>query len=107
LVALHQFDIVKNPNPATARDFPYFCILQCDFMADMDTVLVAPLRPVSAKIPIKLRINIAVEIDKMPHFVLMEYLSPALRKDLKTKVATVAAQRDEFIRAADALFTGL
>jgi hypothetical protein len=107
VVTVNQFDIVKNSNAAASKIFPYLCILQHDFLFRLDTVLVAPLRPSANVVPIKTNLNITIVVQSKPHVLLVEFMSPELRRTIKSVVGSASAHRYEIKRAIDAIFDGI
>jgi hypothetical protein len=107
MVDLKQFDIVRNTNKATARNFPYLCVMQHDFLYQLDTVLIAPLRPLTNVLPLKRQLNVKILIDDKPFALLVEYLSPELRASLKSVVGSAASHREDIKRALDTIFDGI
>jgi toxin CcdB len=102
---MRQFDLFKNPDPVSARRFPYVVVLQSDLLAVIETVVVAPLTP-AHRTKVVPRLMPTVEIAGVEHAILVHDMAAIARAQLKRNVGTAAAKREELIAAIDLVFTG-
>jgi toxin CcdB len=102
-----QFDVYANPNPESARLYPYLLEIQSDLLADMPTTVVIPLGvpEMIEQSPI-VRLNPRVEVENRELFAMTQELASIPRRPLKHPVAHLSAQREGFLGAIDLLFTG-
>lgn len=102
---MRQFDFFRNPDPVSARRRPYLIILQSDLLNVIDTVVVAPLAPVS-RIKLVPRLTPVVEIAGVDHAILVQDLAAIARSQLKRPLGNASAKRDELLAALDLVFLG-
>jgi toxin CcdB len=103
-----QFDVFRNPNPASRARVPYLLDVQADLLGSLATRIVVPLckREVLGGKPAE-RLNAALEIDGKPYLMLTPELAGIPRKALGEPVANVASERSAIIAALDLAFTGI
>jgi toxin CcdB len=103
-----QFSVYRNPNPDSRASFPFLLDVQSDLTADLATRMVAPLSPASAmRGKIINTLTPLLEIDGKQYAMLTPQLAGVSKKQLGTRVADVAARRDEILAALDLLITGI
>src|SRR4051794_5715676 len=103
-----QFDVYRNPNPASRTRIPYLLDVQTELLESLATRVVVPLcktEVLSGK-PAE-RLNPAVEIEGRKLYLLAQELAGVPRKALGEPVANLAAERRAVIEALDLVFTGI
>jgi toxin CcdB len=105
-MVLTQYDVVKNPSDNSAKRFPFLLILQTDFLNEIDTVIVAPLRLSEKSPPPRLRLNPVLDIQGRSYQLMPELMTSMQRLHLKKHICSVAPARDEIRAAIDFLFVG-
>ena len=104
---MNQFDVYRNPNPASVRTVPWLLLIQSDLLDDFPTRMVAPLvKPAALSVPAT-RLNPAFKIDGEPAVMLTQQLGAVPRRSLKHKVASLERHRTEIIAAIDFLLGGV
>lgn len=96
-----QYDIYRLPDGALV------CVLQDDLHDTISTRVVAPLIAVSLVGPQSTQLCPLVDFGEEPHVLLTQSLSAIPGRLLGSKVGSLAARRDEIVRALDLLFTGV
>ena len=102
---MKQYDVYRNPDPASAKRRPYLAVLQSDFLTVIDTVVVAPLaastrvKPVARMMPV-------VAVADVEHYLMTQELAAISRSVLKKPVGSIAAWRSEIVAALDLIFLG-
>jgi toxin CcdB len=105
---MRQFDVFPNPEPRHRERIPYLLVLQSDLLESLDNVVVAPLRRQIQGIPVPVsRLNPAVDIEGICHFVRIQELAAIPAQKLRHPLANLASRRDDILAALDVLFTGL
>lgn len=103
-----QFDVYRNPNPASRSRIPYLLDVQSELLESLATRIVVPLcRPEVLGGKAAERLNPEVEIEGRRLFLLVPELAGIPRKALGERVANVAGQRRDIIAALDLLITGI
>jgi len=103
-----QFDVYRNPNPATRTRIPYLLDVQAELLDALATRVVVPLcRPdvLSGK-PAE-RLNPQFELEGRKVLMLTPELAGVSRKALGERVANLADERSAIIAALDLVFTGI
>jgi toxin CcdB len=103
-----QFDVYRNPNPATRTRIPYLLDVQAELLDALATRVVVPLcRPdvLSGK-PAE-RLNPQFELEGRKVLMLTPELAGVSRKALGERVANLADERTAIIAALDLVFTGI
>lgn len=104
---MHQFEVLRNPNPETASWAPYLLVLQNDLLGDLRTVVVAPLvRPAELGRPVQV-LNPVFEVQGEPLVLSTAELAGVSPTMQGGTVASLANRRTEIIAAIDLLFTGI
>jgi len=103
---IQQFDVVANPDASEAEHRPYLVVLQSDLVSGLISTIVAPLVPRDAMTGAH-RLNPIVNVGDRELWLATHDLFAIDRRVLRTKVATVADQRDAIIAAHDLIFTGI
>ncbi len=103
-----QFDVYRNPNPATRNRIPYLLDVQAGLLESLATRIVVPLcKPeVLAGKPAE-RLNPQFEIEGHKVVMLTQELAGVPRKLLGEPIRDLAAQRGPIIAALDFAFTGI
>lgn len=104
---MNQFDVLVNVDGQSARWAPYLVVLQHNLLADLDTIVVAPLVRMDEGFQAISGLNPAVEFSDEPFAVSIQELAGISRANLGAMVGTLEAHRDTIIRALDILFTGI
>ena len=103
-----QFDVHRNPNPATQGVFPLLLDVQSDLMSGFETRVVVPLRPTAAlKERVIGTLMPIMEIEGARYAMVTPQLAGIPRQQLGIKVAEVPHHRDAVIAALDLLITGI
>lgn len=84
----------------------YLLDLQTDYLQSYTTRVVAPVVPLSSFEKPAQGLNPLITLDGETLVVLTHFMSAVPASALKTRVADVSAQADEFTRALDLLFQG-
>lgn len=100
-----QFDIIANPDRATASRAPYLMVLQHDLLSGLPTVVVAPLVKEGFD-PVE-HFHPQIWVDGEVFRLSTAELFATRRNRLGHPVASGARSRDNIIRATDLLFTGI
>lgn len=100
-----QFDVYRNPNPASRKFAPYLVCLQSDFTQTGETVVVAPLVR-KADPGLKAQLQYSVQVDEEPYVVLFASLSAIAPHSLGTPVAVLPELKEAMVKAVDLLFIG-
>lgn len=100
-----QFDVHPTRGQA-ARLAPYLVELQNDSVADLATVVVAPLRKADAGKPLSV-LHVPVSLDGEAYWLAVEELISLPRKALQPSVASIGEVRPAVIAAVDFLFSGI
>ena len=67
-----QFDVVENQLTVSKRDFPFMLILQHDFLDDIKTIVVAPVRLTKLRTALT-KLSIELDIEGQSHTVEMQF----------------------------------
>ena len=98
---LRQFDVFRNPSPASRRFAPFVAMIQSHFI-EQEVVVVAPLATDKATTGVDISIDHRVD-----SFVLaLSELGSVPRQSLGRALGSLAYQEDDIRRALDRLFTG-
>ncbi len=103
---MFQFDVCRNPNPASRERAPYVLILQSDLLDPLPTAVVAPLVRLGEFEPIR-RLNPAFDIDGESFVLSTAELAGIPRTAIGPALSSLAGERDAVIAALDLLFTGI
>ncbi|MCC6472801.1 MAG: CcdB family protein [Burkholderiales bacterium] len=103
-----QFDLYRNPNPATRARIPWLLDVQAGLLDFLSTRVVVPLaRPEVLKGKLAERLNPVFSIEGRQMVLLAPELASVPRKSLGEPVANLAANRNEIIAALDLVITGI
>ena len=102
-----QFVVYVNDNPATRTRYPLLLEMQCNFLGELNTTVVAPLSPSSMASEIAMtRLNPRVTVDSKKYSVITQELAGIRRSELKHKVCDLNHARAELTAAIGFLFFG-
>ena len=99
-----RFDVYRNPR-RSAPQAPYLLDVQCDWVRTELRVVVPLVRADYHGQPMK-RLNPVVEIDGQRLVMSPTEIGSLPENQLGKAVASLAAQRDQFVAALDFLFQG-
>lgn len=103
-----QFDVYRNPNPATRARIPYLLDVQSDLLEPLATRVVAPLcKPEILSGKPAEGLNPQFEVDGRKLLLLTPELAGVHHKALGERVGNLANERQAIIGALDLLFTGI
>jgi toxin CcdB len=102
-----RFDVYRNPRKETARQTPYLLDVQSDFLEDLDTRVVVPLRAAGDVGKPVTRLNPTFEIGGAAVVMDTPQIVGYPRRPLKRPVANLRAKAFEIQQALDFLFTGI
>jgi mRNA-degrading endonuclease toxin of MazEF toxin-antitoxin module len=106
VVDLAQFDIVKNPSKTSAKEIPFFVVLQYDFLLTLPRVVVAPLRLEAKELPEMLKLNPRLTFDGKKYVVLVDLISSLDRRMIREINGTAKSIQYEIKSAIDFLVSG-
>jgi toxin CcdB len=101
-----QFDIVRNKFPESKNQFPYFLVLQHDFLANLKGIVVVPVRK-AHEASRQEKLAPEFELDGDLYAIVMPSLASVQRKLLGETVTNIADRRDDIIRAYDLIVSGI
>ena len=103
-----QFDVYRNPNPATRARVPYLLDVQSDLLDTLATRVVVPrCKPEVLRGKLAERLNPVFEVEGRKMVLLTPELAGVSRKALGEKIANLANRRDSIIAALDLVITGI
>lgn len=103
-----QFDVYRNPNPATRGRVPYLLDVQSGMLEPLATRAVVPLcRPQVLRGKTAERLNPVFEVEGRKVFMLTPELAGVPSKAVGARVGSLAFERAAIIAALDMLFTGI
>jgi toxin CcdB len=102
-----RFDVYRNPRKETARRTPYLLDVQSDFLEDLDTRVVVPLRTASEIERPVTRLNPSLKVDGTPVVMDTPQIVGYPRQSLKRPVGNLQAKAFEIQNALDFLFAGI
>jgi toxin CcdB len=103
-----QFDVYRNPNPATRSRVPYLLDVQAELLASLATRIVVPLaRPDAVGGKPAERLNPQFELEGRRLVMLTPELAGVPRRALGERVANLAPERGAIIAALDLALTGI
>lgn len=100
-----QFDVHRTRGDA-ARLAPFLVVMQTDFLADLASVVVVPMRPAKLHGKIVSRLHVATDFEGQPHVVAPEQMIALPRSELGPRAGSVARQRQPLLAAVDFVFLG-
>lgn len=98
---LRQFDVFRNPSPASRRFAPFVAMIQSHF-EELDVVVVAPLATDKAANGV----DVGIDHDGNGFVLALSELGSVPRHALGRAVGSLAPHEDDIRRALDRLFTG-
>jgi len=103
-----QFDVYRNPSPASREAIPYMVDVQSDLLTGLQTRLLLPLarpRYVPSKGPKALSPEVEVKGESLR---VLPHLAAAMRpRDLGRPVASLASESSILVAALDAVLSGV
>ena len=103
-----QFDVYRNPNPATRARIPFLLDVQAGLLDSLATRIVVPLcKPEALGGKPAERLNPQFNIEGRKLIMLTPELAGVSRKALGERVANLAGEREAIIAALDLAFTGI
>ncbi len=84
MVSLAQFDVFRNPSKSSAKEIPFFVILQYDFLLSLPRIVVAPLRLEAKESPEMIKLNPRMEVDGRTYVIMIELLTSIDRRHIKS-----------------------
>lgn len=103
-----QFDVYRNPNPASRTRIPYLLDVQSELLDSIATRVVVPLcKPEVLSGKAAERLNPAFQIEGRKVYLLTPELAGVPRKILGEPLANLAGERRAVIEALDLLITGI
>ncbi|MCZ7566162.1 MAG: CcdB family protein [Burkholderiales bacterium] len=103
-----QFDVYRNPNPASRARIPYLLDVQSDLLEPLATRIVVPLcKPEVLGGKPADRLNPALVIEGRKVHMLTPELAGVSRRVLGERVANLAAERPTIVAAIDLAITGI
>jgi toxin CcdB len=103
-----QFDVYRNPNPATRGRVPYLLDVQSGLLETLATRVVVPLcKPQVLRGKAAERLNPVFEVAGRKVFMLTPELAGVPSKAMGARVGNLAFERAAIIAALDLLFTGI
>lgn len=102
-----QFDVYRNPNPATRKTLPFLLDVQADLLDDLATRVVAPLLIASELDQPAKHLNPKFKVEGKAVVMSTAELAGVPLKALGEKVASLKHKREEIIAALDFLITGI
>lgn len=103
-----QFDVYRNPNPATRTRTPFLLDVQAPILEPLATRVVVPLcKPDAVGGKPAERLNPQLEVEGRKLVMLTQELAGIPRKALGEWAANLAGERSEIIAALDFAFTGI
>jgi len=103
-----QFDVYRNPNPATRARVPYLLDVQSDLLDTLATRVVVPLcKPEVLRGKLAERLNPVFEVEGRKMVLLTPELAGVSRKALGEQIANLANRRDSIIAALYLVITGI
>lgn len=102
-----RYDVYRNPRTQSAKQVPYLLDVQSDFLDDIDTRVIVPLRA-AAGIPHPVtRLNPVLQVEGVAVVMDTPQLVGYPRVALKRPVANLGASAFDIQNALDFLFTGI
>jgi toxin CcdB len=103
-----QFDVYRNPNPASRARVPYLLDVQSGLLDSLATRIVVPLcKPGVLSGKAAERLNPAFEVEGRKVLMLTPDVAGVSRKALGERVTNLAAERGTIIAALDLALTGI
>jgi len=102
-----QFDVYRNPDPASSAAAPYLLDIQSELLAGLATRVVVPLfYPEAFTKPARI-LNPLVTVEGHQVVMATQELAGLARQHLGERVDSLTTERSRIIAALDLLFTGI
>ncbi len=101
-----QFDVCRNPNPATVATVPYLLKIQSDLLESVNTRVVVPLALLSERGRPAKYLNPQFQIEGVNVVMVTEQIAGVPKRALGKRVLSLEVQRDQIMDAIDFLFRG-
>jgi toxin CcdB len=101
-----QFDVYRNPHPATAAQIPYFVDIQAECLDALSTRVVVPLARRDGY-PAVSRLSPVFRIEGVELVFATAEMAAVYRHALGEPVGSLAAHREEMIAAIEFLIAGI
>jgi toxin CcdB len=103
-----QFDVYRNPNPATRGRIPYLVDVQSELLDSLATRVVVPLcKPAVLKGRLAERLNPVFQVEGRKVCMLTPELAGVPARTLGAPVGNLSAERDAFVAALDLIISGI
>jgi toxin CcdB len=102
---MSQFDVHRARGDA-AQLAPYLVVLQTNVLADLNVVVVAPMRLATKFGPTVKHLHVKLDFADKAHVLAPEELISLPRKLLGERVGSIVAARQSVLAALDFLFAG-
>jgi toxin CcdB len=103
-----QFDVYRNPNPASRSSTPYLLDVQSDLLEPLATRVVVPLcKPRVLRGKAAERLNPVFSVEGKKVFMVTQELAGVSAKAVGERVCSLASERADIIAALDMVFTGI
>ncbi|MEJ7685775.1 MAG: CcdB family protein [Variovorax sp.] len=99
-----RYDVYRHPDAMLRKNTPYLLDLQNDYISDVNTRIVAPMRVARLFGPPMRDLNPAFEITGIQVVLDIAALAAFPGTDLRTPVLSLQAQSDVIVGALDTLF---
>ncbi len=99
-----RFDVYRHPDATLRKSTPYLLDLQNNYISNVDTRIVAPMRAARLFGPPMRDLNPPFEITGMQVVLDIAALAAFPAADLRTPVLSLQAQSDVIVGALDTLF---
>ena len=103
---MSQFDVYRNPNPATNEQIPYLLDLQTDLLEVTKTRVIVPLEKCGT-FKVAVRLMPKFEIEGVSVVMSTPELAGVSLMNVGDPVASLSSSRQEIIAALDLLFSGI
>ncbi len=101
-----RFDVYANPSAAERKHTPYFVDVQNDFISDLSSRVVVPLRREAMFGPRTRDLNPLLQVGDIAVVLDTAALGAVPSNELRKPLASVRSQRELVQEALDALFGG-
>ena len=99
-----QHDVFSNPSRLSRSNFPPIAVMEQDFASSDERLCASLLRrqrgPISRGAPV-------VMLDGIDYSVILQQMRPFPARLLRRPIGSIAAYRDDIVRALDWSFTGI
>lgn len=101
-----QFDVYRNPNPATVAAVPYLLDVQSDLLSESRTRVVVPLAPLESVGRPAARLNPVFRVEDTEVLMMTQHLAAVPRAALHNPVMSLTGEHDRIVAALDFLVLG-